>query len=571
MIDRLSPTPADETFKQLAAQFVSESPGYSPVGATWLGDHRFDAQLDEISAEARQRKAAFWQSYLQRLSEIPKTELAQANRIDAAMLEHHLRSNLWHIETLQEWVWNPLGYSGLAGNALYTLMARDFAPIEERLRNATRRMEQFPRLLEQVRRTLDAPRTPKVHAETAVKQNRGIKTIIDTMLRPHPDRLPPSDRTQFQRAMETAREAIDTHQKWLEEHLKPNAAGNGRIGQSLYDQKLPFALHSPLSRAEIRRSAENELRRVRHEMYELAARVHEQTRSGKKTPASPTPGVEQDVIASCLEMAYRETPDPARIVETATEMLAKATEFVAASGLVSVPPDPCEVIVMPEFRRGVSLAYCDSPGPLDVGQRTFYAISPPPADWTAEQVRSLLREYNLRSLHNLTVHEAMPGHFLQLAHANRYPSTLRAMLSSGTFIEGWAVYTEQLMVEQGFAEGDLLMNLVVLKWYLRGIANALLDQAVHVDGIEEADAMRLMTRDTFQEEREASGKWVRAQLTSTQLPTYFVGYQEHVRLRREVEQTWGSGFNLRKYHDALLSFGSPPTQHVRTLLLDSRG
>jgi uncharacterized protein (DUF885 family) len=568
MNNNTSPTPTDKTFEQLAKKFVAESPGYSPVGATWLGDHRFDAQLDEISPEARRRKAAFWQSYLQQLSGISMAELSPANRVDAAMLEHHLRANRWHMDTLQEWAWNPLGYSGLAGNAIYTLMARDFAPIEERLRNAGRRLEHYPRLLEQVRGTLDPSRTPNVHAETAVKQNRGIKTIIETMLRPQADLLPPSDRSRLQRAMETASQAIDTHQRWLEEELRPKAAGNFRIGAGLYDQKLPFALCSPLTREEIRRSAEAELRRVRHEMYEIAASLHEQTRSGRKTPANPTPEVEQDVIASGLELAYRETPDPARIVETATEMLAKATSFVTNSGLVSVPPDPCEVIVMPEFRRGVSLAYCDSPGPLDVGQRTFYAISPPPADWTEEQVRSLLREYNLRSLHNLTVHEAMPGHFLQLAHANRYPSTLRAMLSSGVFIEGWAVYTEHLMVEQGFAEGDLLMRLVVLKWYLRGIANALLDQAVHVDGMEEAEAMRLMTRDTFQEEREAAGKWVRAQLTSTQLPTYFVGYQEHVRLRREMEQTWGTGFSLRKYHDALLSFGSPPTQHVRALLLN---
>ncbi len=189
-------------------------------------------------------------------------------------------------------------------------------------------------------------------------------------------------------------------------------------------------------------------------------------------------------------------------------------------------------------------------------------------DWTPEQVRSFLREYNLRSLHNLTVHEAMPGHFLQRAHSNRYPGKLRAVLSSGVFIEGWAVYTEMMMVEQGFLDKDPLMRLIVLKWYLRDITNAMLDQAVHTEGMTRAEAMQLLVEDAFQEEREAAGKWTRARLTSAQLSTYFVGYLEHDDLRREVEEAWGDQFHLKKYHDKVLSFGSPPVQFVRALLLE---
>jgi uncharacterized protein (DUF885 family) len=223
---------------------------------------------------------------------------------------------------------------------------------------------------------------------------------------------------------------------------------------------------------------------------------------------------------------------------------------------------------MPEFRRGVSLAYCDSPGPLDVGQKTFYAVAPLPSDWTPEQIESFLREYNLRSIYDLTVHEAMPGHFLQLAVSNRYPSTLRAVLSSGVFIEGWAVYTEQLMADEGLLDGDPLMRLIALKWYLRSISNALMDQAMHVDGMTREAAMELMTESTFQEEREASAKWVRAQLTSTQLSTYFVGYQEHRDLREEAEKAWGDEFSLKRYHDGVISFGSPPVQFARALLLE---
>ena len=181
---------------------------------------------------------------------------------------------------------------------------------------------------------------------------------------------------------------------------------------------------------------------------------------------------------------------------------------------------------------------------------------------------SFLREYNDRSLHNLTIHEAMPGHFVQLAHANRYPGKLRAVLCSGVFIEGWAVYTETMMCDQGFLDNDPLMRLIVLKWLLRVTTNALMDQAMHADGMTRDEAMRLMVEEGFQEEREAAAKWVRAQLTSAQLSTYFVGRMQMMDLRREAEQRWGQRFDLKTYHDRVISFGSPSVRFVRALLFD---
>ena len=195
-------------------------------------------------------------------------------------------------------------------------------------------------------------------------------------------------------------------------------------------------------------------------------------------------------------------------------------------------------------------------------------MSPIPEDWTRAQADSFLREYNTRSIHNLTIHEAMPGHYLQLAHSNKYRSTLRSVLASGPFIEGWAVYTERVMIDQGYMNGDPLMKLIQLKWYLRTIVNALLDQAVHVDGIPREAAMKLMTESGFQEEREAAGKWTRAQLSSAQLPVYFVGAQEHMALRAEAEQRLGAAFSLREYHDKVLSYGTPPVRFARELMFD---
>lgn len=348
----------------------------------------------------------------------------------------------------------------------------------------------------------------------------------------------------------------------------PGAKGDFRLGPNLFDRKLAHTLNAKLTRQEIKKRALWEIKRTRGEMYRIARSLVAEKGKSADPAKIPTEEEMNKTIRAALERAYQEVPDKDKIIETAKQTLQKTTDFVRQKDLVTIPSDPIDIIVMPEFRRGIALAYCDSPGPLDVGQKTFYAVSPMPEDWTPKQVRSYLREYNLRSIYNLTIHEAMPGHFLQLAHSNKYPSKLRAVLSSGVFIEGWAVYTEQVMRRQGFLDGDPLMKLIVHKWYLRAVSNALIDQAVHTEGMTEQEAMKIMTEDTFQEEREAAGKWTRAQLTSTQLSTYFVGYLEHADLRRDVEKAWGDRFSLKKYHDAVLANGSPPVRFVRALVLD---
>ena len=564
---RAAETDADGKFNEIVDHFIDRFPAFSPVGATALGDHRFDGELDQVSAESRRRKADFCRELLQPLERVDPDKLSRANQVDRSILRNHLRASIWEIESLEEWAFNPLLYTQLAGNAVYSLMARDFAPLESRLAHVAARLEQYPRFFEQVRHTLCPERVPRVHAETAVAQNRGISSILDELVTPQLNQLPTEQRERLQRAIETARAALAVQQRWLETDLVPNAGGSWRLGRELYDQKLAFTLDTPLTRQEIRQRAEQQVRSLRDAMYEISQGLYRQRYPLTAFPETPSEAYRQALIRSCLEIAYQETSAPESIVEDARRSLQLTTEFVRKEDLLTLPADPVEIVVMPEFQRGVSLAYCDSPGPLDRGLKTFYAVAPPPSDWSQEQVQSLLREYNRRSLHNLTIHEAMPGHFVQLALANRCPQRLRAILSSGVFVEGWAVYTEQMMVQQGFLDDDPLMKLIVMKWYLRDASNAILDQAVHVDGIGEPEAMRMLVETAFQEEREAAGKWTRARLTSAQLSTYFVGYLELIDLRREAERVGGRNFDLKRFHDRVLSFGSPPPRFIRALLL----
>ena len=559
---------ADKQFEDLAKRYLDEFPTLGPVGATSLGDHRFDHLVNQVSSEARAERVAFNKKYIEALEIIPKGKLSRAYQVDAALLDNRLRSGIWRIEELQEWSWNPLRYTALAGGAIYSLMAREFAPVEERLMNVADRLEQFPRMYAQIRETIIPERVPKIHAETAVKQNKGVLSILDNLVVPQKNKLKKRYRKQLNKAMETARNENAKHQKWLEEEVLPKANGNFRIGPKLYDRKLAFTLQTPLTRQQILEKAESELVKTRSHMYDIAKSVYKGMHPYTEFSEVPTEAYQQAVIRAALEEAYREIPDKEGIIDFARSSIRIAEDFVKEAEILTLPSDPVEIIIMPEFRRGVTLAYCDSPGPLETGLKTFYAVSPLPEEWTEKQVHSYLREYNQRSVHNLTIHEAMPGHFVQLAHSNRYPSTLRAVLSSGVFIEGWAVYVERVFLEEGFLDHDPLMQLIILKWYLRAIANAMIDQKIHAGGMSYDEAMELMIEDTFQEEREAAAKWIRAQLTSAQLSTYFVGFLEHYSLREEVQKRRGAKFVLKDYHDEELSFGSPPVQFVRALMLE---
>ncbi len=564
----LAASPADEAFESLGQEYISDLANFSPVAATLLGDHSADQKLDHVDATARARVAAMYRDYRDALAGIDRSALSRANQVDYALLQNEVETRLWSLETLQEWAWNPLAYVNLSGSAIYGLVARDFAPIEVRLAAAAARLEQLPRFFAQMREAIEPARVPRVHAETAIQQNPGLVSIIENLIEPEMAALEAGAVDRLARAIETARSAVAEQQTWLQETLLPAAAGDFRIGAALFDQKLAFALNSPLSRRDIRARAEAEYEAVRTEMYEVAKVIYKEQHAYTAFPDTPTEPYKQAIIRAALEQAYRKLPPRDGIVDIAKEYLKQATEFVIAKDIVTVPDDPIEIIVMPEFQRGVAVAYLDPPGPLDSGQKTFYSVSPLPEDWTDDQVESFLREYNLYSIQNLTIHEGVPGHYLQLSLSNRYPSTLRAVLSSGPFVEGWAVYSEKVMVDEGYLDGDPLMRLIQLKWYLRAVTNAIIDSAIHVDGMPREAALKLMIEGGFQEEREAAGKWVRAQLTSTQLSTYFVGFQEHMAMRKAAEAAWGDRFTLRRYHDAALSFGSPSVRFVRALLLE---
>jgi uncharacterized protein (DUF885 family) len=548
------PTP-DQRFVGLANRYLDRARALDPEWATELGDHRFDGQLTDRSQEAIAERAAFDRAYLDSLGDIPQEKLSQDNSIDLQILHDAIELRLLEMTEIKPQDWNPLYYN--VGDAVYRLLARDFAPLEERLESVRSRLEAVPDVVAAARTNLHNP--PRIHTETAIRQNQGTVNLIMDGLQPFLDQEP-ALRDELAPARSAAIAALEGYGRWLEDEVLPSADGDFRLGSDLYRRKLRLTLQSRLRPIEIRHSAEIDLRKTHEAMYHTALALHRQIWPGERPPLD-----NMKLIRKVLDRLAEDHPDNETIVALAQKDLDKATEFVRKQDLVSLPDEPIRLIVMPEFQRGVAVAYCDAPGPLEEHGETFYSIAPTPADWSQERVESFFREYNDYMLQDLTVHEAMPGHYLQLAHANRFqaPTLVRAIFASGTFVEGWATYAEQIMVDAGF--GGPEVKLQQLKMRLRLIINALLDQGIHAGQMTREEAMRLMMEEGFQEEGEAAGKWRRACMSSTQLSTYYVGNLEVNQLRRDYEAQ-APVFKPREFHDALLAHGSPAPRYLRQLM-----
>jgi uncharacterized protein (DUF885 family) len=421
-------------------------------------------------------------------------------------------------------------------------------------------MEKIPKVIEQAKANLQHP--PRVHTETAIEQTQGAINLVRHGLAPLLNQAPQLKNEIAPLQEKTAR-ALEDYKKWLQNDLLPRSDGNFRLGPEKYRKKLHFALASDLSMEEIMKRARADLQQTQAAIYETALPLYKKYFPNAD---SKTLSDRHQVTVAVLDKLAERHPDDATVVDYAKKVVAEATAFVRERDLVTIPTVPLDVIVMPEFKRGVAIAYCDAPGPLDKTGKTFFAVAPTPADWSRERKESFFREYNNYMIRDLTVHEAMPGHFLQLAHSNQFraPTLVRAIFQSGPFIEGWAVYCEQMMAEQGYGGPEVKMQ--QLKMRLRAICNAILDQSIHAGDMTEKEALDLMMREGYQQEGEAVAKWKRARLTSAQLSTYFVGATEHLDLRAAAQQKLGKDFNLKKYNDQVISYGSPPVKYVRELM-----
>ena len=531
----------DDALAAFFQSFLDRELRDRPLDATRLGDHRYDNKLEDLSAESRAR----WDERTRTaLAELPKKvnykQLTRPRQIDFEILEHHLQRSVWQTEHFNPYETDPRVYNEYISDSIYLLLTQSTLEKRVNLANASERMLYIPRIVEAAKANLKNP--PRVYVETAIKQNRGSISFFESGIYEVSGEAAASSPLKAPSVKVLA--ALKDYQKFLEEDLLPRAKGDWRIGKEQFAKKLELELDAGLTAEQVLKDAETEFARVERDMYVIARQLWSRTYPTKALPPDDVEG-RRATITLVLAELNKNHGKPENLVKDVKNTVAQLKSFIKEKDILRLPdPDRCAIVEMPEFQRGNSTAYLNPAPPLDPKAASFYAVSPPPKDWDTRKVESYLQEYNSYMVQILTIHEAYPGHYVQLEYSNRYPSLIRRVLSSGVFAEGWAVYTEQMMLDQGYGNGDLALRLNQLKWYLRSVANAVLDYKMHCTNMTDEEALTFLTQRAFQSEGEALGKIIRSKQSSCQLSTYFVGRMAFYRLRQEIEREQGDKFDL---------------------------
>ena len=534
-----------------------------PLDATQLGDRRFDRELDDLSPAARDQWPQLNRATLDQLPKtVDRAKLSRDAQIDYEIFRHEMTKAIWLAENTRPYEQDPRVYSGLISDSTYNLLSQSSLPKETAIANCLARMRQIPRIVASARELLKNP--PRVVVETAIRQNQGAIGYYERDLFELAGATPQLD--ALKKASQDVVGCLRDYQQYLEKELLPRSTGEWRIGKDKFYQKLELELDAGLTADELLASAETEFARVERDLYVVARQLWSQYYPRQTLPPDDAHGRVATVrqVLAAVAREHGQAEDLTRDVKLA---VAKVTGFIKDNDILRLPdPDRCQIIEMPEFQRGNSTAFMNASPPLDPNAPGYYAVSPPPKDWDARKVASYLEEYNSHMLHILTIHEAYPGHYVQLEYANRNPSLIRRVLQSGVYIEGWAVYTEQMMLDQGYGERNLALRLNQLKFYLRAVANTILDHQMHCSGLTDEAAMDLLVNRAYQSEGEARLKVIRAKQSSCQLSTYFAGRTAMYRLRQQVQRELGEKFVLGRYHEAVLAPGPVPVKFLPELV-----
>jgi uncharacterized protein (DUF885 family) len=555
--------PDDRKLESLFRAYLEETFEAEPLFATRLGDHRFDDRLDDLSPEARAKNLARDRRWLKDLSkELQPDELSRDSQIDLEIFRHHLQRSIWLTENFRPFEEDPRIYGDYMTESVYLPLAQSTLPRDQVIKSVQSRMAHIPRIVDIARRTITKP--ARVKTETAILQTKGAIRFYEQGLFMLSGQ--PKGEGLFNDRAEAIVSALKEHLAFLEEEVLPRALiDSWRIGEDRFIRKLEFELNAGISADELLREAESEANRVRREMANVARYLWAEGFRGKPVPPDDEAG-RKSLVHLVLDKLAEDHSEPDELIADARATVKEIKRFINRNDILRLPdPDRCRIIEMPEFMRGNSVAFLEFAPPLDPDAPSEYAISPPPASFSPARVKSLLEEYNRSMLRILTIHEAYPGHYVQHEYSNRCPSLIRKALYSGTFSEGWAVYAEQMMLDQGYGAGDLKLRLQQLKFYLRAVVNAILDEKLHCTDMTDEQATDLLVSQAFQTEAEAAGKLIRAKQTSCQLSTYFAGRTAFYRLRQAIAREQGARFELGRFHEAVLGQGPLPVKYLPEL------
>ncbi len=553
------PVHADAEFDKYKEAFVLRLWEMNPGWASSIGYHAFDSVLVIPDKVREEKERQFVQKELEQLDQFQPAALSEANQIDLKLMRNYLKGSNWEREQLKSGEWNPSNYNVCGGFA--EMLGNDYAPLDERLRNFSIRLKNVPAYYRAAKKNIKNP--TKEHTQLAIEQNRGGVSVftVDLPASLEKSGLSRAEKERLLQRSEAARKAIEDYADWLEKLPNPHPR-SFRLGNKLYAAKFEFDIQSDQSAKEIYRSALAHKKELHQKMVKISRQIWD-----KHMGQKPMPQNEYELVKQLIDQLSLQHTTPEHFQKDIEKQIPQLERFVKEKNLIYLDPKkPLVVRREPDYMAGVAGASISAPGPYDKGGNTYYNVGSMNG-WPAEQAESYLREYNDYVLQILNIHEAVPGHYTQLVYSNNSPSIIKSIFGNGAMVEGWAVYAELMMLENGYGNNSPEMWLMYYKWNLRTTCNTILDYSVHNLGFTKEQALNLLVNEAYQQQAEAEGKWKRATLSQVQLCSYYTGFTEICQLREAIRKKEGKAFDLKAFHEKFLSYGSAPVRDIRLLML----
>ncbi|MFH6988053.1 DUF885 domain-containing protein [Flavobacterium collinsii] len=548
----------DTKFDTYKDRFVTDLWKINPGWASGVGYHKLDSILVVPDASEEKRQLDFANAQLDSLKQFNPEDLSDNNKTDFQMIKNQLEATIFSVKELKSSQWNPSEYN--VCGAFAEILNGKYDTPEIRLRAFNAKMNNVPAYYEAAKKNIKNPTVE--HTELAIAQNLGGSTVFDVDLAAalEKSKLSSLEKKEMLNKGIVAKKAIADYVDWLKK-LPNKTPRSFRLGSELYAKKFNFDIQSSYTAEEIFKIAVDHKKDLHEKMFVLADKLWKEYKGNEPKPADKL-----DLIKQVIDKISLQHTTPEKFQSEIEKQIPELTAYVKAKDLLYIDPSkPLVVRKEPAYMAGVAGASISAPGPYDKNANTYYNVGSM-AGWTAENAESYLREYNDYILQILNIHEAVPGHYTQLVYSNQSPSIIKSILGNGAMIEGWAVYAEKMMLESGYKNSDE-MWLMYYKWNLRATCNTILDISVHTKNMSKEAALDLLTKEAFQQQAEADGKWKRVTLSQVQLCSYFTGYTEIYNLREELKKKEGDKFNLKKFHEKFLSFGSAPVKYIKELML----
>ena len=545
-------------FDKYKEQFIENLWKAYPGWASSQGYHKYDSILIVPNEEARTKELTFVKANLDSLKLFDINGLSDKNKTDYYMIENQLKSTAWSINELKSYEWNPSEYN--VSGAFAEILNGNYDSLDIRLRNFYLKMSNIPAFYEAAKKNIKNPTIE--HTQLAIDQNLGGISVFEVDLQNalNKSNFDEGEKKSIVSAAKTAATAIKDFTEWLQK-MDNKTPRSFRLGAELYAKKFEFDIQSGYSAAEIYEKALSRKKELHEKMFELANKLWDKHLNKADKPADKLSLIKQ-VINKISEKHVK----PEEFQTAIEKQMPVLIDFIKQKDLIYIDPSkPLVVRKEPDYMAGVAGASISAPGPYDKNGNTYYNVGSL-AGWDKDRAESYLREYNYYILQILNIHEAIPGHYTQLVYSNQSPSLIKAIFGNGAMIEGWAVYTERMMLENGYENSDE-MWLMYYKWNLRTTCNTILDYSVHTKEMSKEQALNLLTNEAFQQKAEAEGKWRRVSVTQVQLCSYFTGYTEIYDFREELKKQMGDQFKLKEFHEKFLSYGSAPVMYIKELML----